>query len=189
MYTRMSGDVREFRHDDGILRETGSERSEGEVDEGSRHGRRRKARVRIQASQDDAVSVLFGNFGEGVRGVFRMQEEAGERTGEMSELSGKLWLLGLEMQKKEQERKAERLKERMRERHMLIMKSRKKFMGMFNVDVRKFYKDVIFGFDTIAFDDWLRSNVEAYDEDKESMSEFIIRKFGKEAEEMVRSFI
>ena len=83
----------------------------------------------------------------------------------------------------------ERLAEQLRAKHLRIMKARKKFTEVFGVDVKKFYDNIFIGFDVIGFDDYLREKVEAYDEDKESMSDFLIRRFGDEANKMVKSFI
>jgi len=81
------------------------------------------------------------------------------------------------------------LKDKLREKHLRIMKQRRDFASIFGVDVKLFYDNILVGFDVVKFDYWLRENVEAYDEDKESMSAFIARKYGQKAADMVRSFI
>ena len=99
--------------------------------------------------------------------------------------SGKLWSMG--MQEAEEHRAT--LVERLRLKHLSIMKRRKDFSATFGVDLKRFYTNIYVGFDVVKFDDWMRENVEAYDEDKESMADFIVRKYGDDARAMVKSFI
>lgn len=89
----------------------------------------------------------------------------------------------------EQKRREKSLALELRARHLRLLKQRKAFEETFQVSLKKFYENAFTGFDLIAFDDWLRENVEAYDDCKESMQDFIARKYGENAAKMVESFI
>ena len=108
--------------------------------------------------------------------------------------SGKLWAMGLA----DQARQQESLKTKLAAKHRYLMKHRKWFNETFKTDLKKFYKDVITGFDIIAFDEWLMTQDEEYrkanngelGEDADcSMQGFITRKYGDAAAKLVGSFI
>ena len=108
--------------------------------------------------------------------------------------SGRAWTMGLQ----EQARQQESLKTKLAAKHRYLMKNRKLFNETFKTNLKKFYKDVITGFDIIAFDDWLMTQDEEYrkanngelGEDADcSMKGFITKKYGEEAAKLVESFI
>jgi hypothetical protein len=76
-----------------------------------------------------------------------------------------------------------------RDQHLRIMKQRERFESIFGVSMSEFYFSIAVGFDLVKFDDWLRTNVETYDEDKESMGDFIVRRYGPEAATLVKGLI
>ena len=71
-------------------------------------------------------------------------------------------------------------------------------MKIFRADVKQFYKNVIDGFDIVAFDDYLMTQDEEYrkanagelgEDANVSMQDHILKKYGEKAEKMIRTFV
>ena len=65
-----------------------------------------------------------------------------------------MWLAGMAMQASREDH----LMDQLRAKHHRIMRFRKKFMEIFGIDVKRFYKEIYEGFDIIAFDDFFATS-------------------------------
>lgn len=92
------------------------------------------------------------------------------------------WLLGMKQGREHQEA--------LRRKHLWYMRQRRDWFNCtFGVDLKQFYNNIFIGFDLVGFDEWLRAHVEAYDEEKESMRDFVTRKYGAEIAKKVEALI
>ena len=72
------------------------------------------------------------------------------------------------------------MKDKFFERKQYVMKIQYDFKRIFNVNVSKFF-NVIYGFDVVAFDEFLKVPVGV------STSDFIKEKYGKDAVKMIKA--
>ena len=73
-------------------------------------------------------------------------------------------------------------------RTLNMTKVGRKFNRTFGIPIKQFYTDLSLGFDIVKFDDWIRTNVKAYDE-KESLQSFIGHRYGSDASKLVASLM
>lgn len=87
---------------------------------------------------------------------------------------------------------------RLGEKHRTIMKVRLDFQRTFGIPLQNYYKDILTGFDMIAFDEFLQSKDEKYRKANTgelggkancSMKDHVVSKYGDAAFTMLKSLI